>query len=314
MALDSPALAGRLKQHARRSIYERRAVISVRPRLLSDVRPKAAKPVLQAPKPKQQSQSVIRHAAVSPAPRTSRSQVLKREAVQRTIRRNRKRHHSRKLGGKALTALAVILFIFGIGVGVNGLRQDQKVAARVQEISDKVDDGSADDAQTGDVPSENKPEDVANYRVAPTLPRKLSVEKLGIEARILRLGVTVDNQFKAPANIYDTGWFEGSAKPGELGAVLLDGHVHGPTQPGVFVGLKKLQKGDKISLERGDGKIFTYSVVTSKTYAADKVDMGAALSSIAPGKPGLNLITCTGEIDKQTNHYKDRLIVFAVQD
>lgn len=95
--------------------------------------------------------------------------------------------------------------------------------------------------------------------------------------------------------------------------MLIDGHVHGPIEPGVFADLKKLKPGDEVKIERGDGQIFTYQVVDSKTYPAESVDMGAALRSAQSGRPGLNLITCTGKLDRATNSYKERLVVFTVQ-
>ncbi len=165
----------------------------------------------------------------------------------------------------------------------------------------------------GDIPSEDKP-DVNAYRTAANLPRVISIPKLDVTARVLRLGVNSQGALAAPASIYDTGWYEASSKPGEPGAMLIDGHVHGPNKPGVFSELKNLKAGDEITVERGDGKVLSYKVVKTKTYPADSMDMmGAALTPVTPGKPGLNLITCTGEIDKSNNHYKDRLVVFAEQ-
>jgi LPXTG-site transpeptidase (sortase) family protein len=144
------------------------------------------------------------------------------------------------------------------------------------------------------------------------MPRILRIGKIGVEAKVLSLSIGANNQLRAPASIFDAGWYNGSALPGESGAVLIDGHVHGPTKPGVFVGLKKLKTGDAITLERGDGKVFTYRVAKMQSYAKDAVDMGAAFSSAEPGKPGLNIITCDGAYD-DAGHYENRLVVFAVQ-
>jgi hypothetical protein len=41
--------------------------------------------------------------------------------------------------------------------------------------------------------------------------------------------------------------------------------------------------------------------------------MTAALSPINPHKPGLNLITCTGNVIAGTNEFSERIIVFAEQ-
>lgn len=230
------------------------------------------------------------------------------------VKRSRRRMNAR---GVALTALASILFVFGAGVGFLQLHTNQKVKAQVQTLAAHAESNEDDTGDTGgtvDVPSEKKPSGTATYHTAPDIPRTLSIPKLDVNARVLRMGVLANGEVKTPNNVYDTGWFENSAKPGEQGAVFIDGHVHGPTVPGVFVGLKKLQAGDKITITTGDGRKFNYHVVKSQTYDKDNVDMGAALNTIVPGKPGLNLITCTGSFSTRSSEYDKRIVVFAVQD
>ena len=302
MTLDNPVLASRRRTtYARRSSYERRALMPVRPRTISDVMP--FKPVAKSVKPAGQTHS----------PRLSHSQVLKREAIKRKpiVRRRRSSLKSRLLSG-----MAIMLFIFGVGVGLSGLRSNHKVEAQVQHLSQQTSAvAGAETTTTTDVPSENKPSgSLSSYHVAASLPRALTIAKLGVQARILRTTAKANNELGTPPNIFDTAWYDGSAKPGEAGAVLIDGHVSGPTRHGVFYDLKKLKPGDKIQVERGDGKTYTYSVVTAKVYDASNVDMAAAVNPVTAGKAGLNLMTCTGQVDSSGNHFKQRLIVFAAQD
>jgi LPXTG-site transpeptidase (sortase) family protein len=305
-SLDSPAFAGRLKAERRRSVYERRPVLAGR-RLANDiVRPS---PLAPKPAPLSATSKTVRHPSPSSLPaRQERSRVLKRQivAAQKTKRR-------RPVNAKSLTlaTLSVLLFAFGITVGVIQLNTNQKVKAQVEAISDKVDEGGALDSG---LPSEKKQNiDIKGYRVSPLAPRVIRIAKLRVEARVLSMGVKANNEIQTPNNIYDTGWYQGSAHPGESGAVLIDGHVHGPTIPGVFYGLKNLKPGDKVSVERGDGKKFSYHVVKTQTYDKNAVDMGALFSSIKPGAKGLNLITCTGSYTAEEG-YDHRVVVFAVQD
>ena len=307
--LDSPAFAGRLRTtNSRRSTYERRAVMS-RPRIISDMRPARSipQPTSASPKP-----ALGRATPKATPPRQSRSRVLKRGLV---LAKARPAKHRRSANprGIALSALAIVLFVFGSGVGIMQLTTNQKAKAQVRVLAAHAEGTDAGGQDSGDVPSETRPSSPASYRVAPGLPRVITIAKLGVEARVLRTGVSASNEIKTPNNIHDVGWYEGSARPGENGAVFIDGHVHGPTLPGAFVDLKKLKSGDKITIERGDGKIFTYHVVKSQSYDKNNVDMGAAFSSAVPGKPGLNLMTCDGKYDK-SGEYQRRLVVFAVQD
>lgn len=318
ISLNNPVFSGRLRNFERRSTYERREVRVGRQGLVSDVRP-AKTAAKAAPKPQYQAKSatVTRSQAVPALPlRTERSMVLKRATVGApklaqapTPAEKPQRQHVQK---RLLTALAVLLFMFGIGVAIDGFMANRHVEAQVEQVTGGG--SNAEAAMVGDIPGEEDRPNVGAYQVAATLPRKISIPKLGAEARILKLGVTASGAMAAPANIFDTGWYDQSAKPGEAGAMLIDGHVHGPSKPGVFHQLKTLKSGDEITVERGDGQTFTYKVVKTKSYPADSIEMmGAALTPITAGKPGLNLITCTGELDKATNHYKDRLVVFAEQ-
>lgn len=163
-------------------------------------------------------------------------------------------------------------------------------------------------------PSSSKPSKkvVDNYVVAPDLPRYISAPEISVpKTRVIQLGLLANNQIAAPSNIYDAGWYNGSAKPGQDGAMFIYAHVSSWTANGVFYHLKNLQSGDKITVERGDGKVFNYNVVATKIYPYNHVDMNAALSPYSGVTQGLNLMTCTGHVIKGTSEFNERLVVFA---
>lgn len=156
------------------------------------------------------------------------------------------------------------------------------------------------------------PKAVADYNVAPTLPKYINIPAIGInQVRVLSLGLTSDNHIAVPANGYDTGWYNGSTKPGQTGAMFIYGHVAGWNAGGVFYNLKKLKPGDKITVTRGDNTTDTYAVNSLKIYPATDVDMNAVLSPIDPTKPGLNLMTCTWDIVNGKSQFNSRQVVFA---
>ena len=216
----------------------------------------------------------------------------------------RQSHRKKK---RLFVAAVAFIFIAAIAIGAILFINSSKTTAPASPQTSQNDSRVSADADETKVP----PAKVDSYKVAPSFPRKISIAKIGVDSRVLALGVKSNNELKAPVNIYDTGWYEGSAKPGEQGAMLLDGHVHGPTQPGVFYNLKKLVAGDVIAVERGDGTKFNYRVVSSKTYDKENVDMAVAMSPVEAGKPGLNLITCAGSFNNQADQYEDRLVGFA---
>lgn len=264
---------------------------------------------------KTQSATIAPVAVVKPRPdlpKQKRSIVLKRHFAKPqayTVARKHRAH----LIPTLLSGMAVVLFVAGILVLINSMRTNHTVKAQVKQLQKTENDSGISEG----TPSESDPPTAAsntNYRVSPDLPRLLTIEKINVSARIRRVGVSSANVLNAPANIFDAGWYDGSAKPGENGTVVLDGHVSGPTMHGIFYSIGTLKAGDKISIERGDGKSFTYSVTGTQVFDNDKVDMSKVVTSSVPGKSGLNIMTCAGRFNVRTNQFEQRVVVFAVQD
>ena len=157
--------------------------------------------------------------------------------------------------------------------------------------------------------------EVHEHIVEPDEPRYLSIEKLGIvNSRIVQVGINSSGELGTPNNIFDVGWYEASGKPGAGKTMLIDGHNGGPHVHGVFKDLPELQTGDIIVVERGDGKIFRYSVVENVEVSLDESDMymATAMKSPQTGKESLTLISCTGEWSDARYTYLSRQFTRAV--
>ena len=155
-------------------------------------------------------------------------------------------------------------------------------------------------------------QEVAEYTVAADRPRYLSIERLGIvNARVLPMGINDKGELSTPNNIFDVGWYYDSGKPGQGGTLLIDGHNGGPHVQGVFKALPSLSTGDIIVIERGDGKIFRYSVVENNTVPLSKSNdyMATAMKSPMGGKESITLISCTGEWSQAQSTYLSRQFV-----
>lgn len=128
------------------------------------------------------------------------------------------------------------------------------------------------------------------------------------------MGVTDTGALDSPKNAWDAGWYTDSSKPGATGAMLIDGHVNDTRNTlGVFGQLHTLTTDDLIQVERGDGKLFTYRVVSSEQLPVEQVDMNKLMKSVQADRPGLNLITCGGKYNPQGQTFTDRVIVYAEQ-
>lgn len=207
-----------------------------------------------------------------------------------------------------LYVLAALLFVVGGFIAWQGLRADDHATEQIPPATEVTEDDGSNPATT---PITENSKDA--YVVAPQLPRLLTIDKLGIKARVMPLGVTSANKLKAPSNIYDVGWYNASSQPGDPGAMLMDGHVSSWESDGVFKNIKKLVPGDELTVERGDGQVFRYRVMKSQAYDEAQTDMQAALQPVTEGKNGLNLITCYGRIKPGTSEFEQRLIVFTEQ-
>ena len=157
---------------------------------------------------------------------------------------------------------------------------------------------------------------VEEYTVAPDKPRYLSIPKLNIKnARVLEVGLSPEGQMLTPYNIFDVGWYNGSAKPGTKGTSIIDGHNGGPHVYGVFKNLPDLTYGDKITIEMGDGTIYNYQTVDNVTVPLSEADakMLYAAQSPVSGKESITLITCTGEWSQVQQTYLSRQFARAVK-
>lgn len=152
----------------------------------------------------------------------------------------------------------------------------------------------------------------ASYSVPPSNPKYIAIPAIGISnTPVLKLGLLSSGAIATPNNIYETGWYDGSALPGDKGTMFIYGHVSSWTADGIFYNLKKLVPGDKVIITKGDNTVLTYKVVSIKVYPYNNVNMNEVLSPSNPNIPGLNLMTCTGKVIKDTSEFNERLVVFS---
>ncbi len=160
-----------------------------------------------------------------------------------------------------------------------------------------------------DAPDESKPNaDSYNWLGAADEPKKIRINKIGVDAFIQKSGVDQDNRIAVPNNVHLASWFADSQKPGQNGLSIIAGHVSGRTTVGVFKQLKDLGQGDEFEIELGNGDIKRYKVLETKQIK--EPESAAVLFNQDPNVSSqLNLITCGGNFDSSTDQYEDRIIV-----
>lgn len=156
------------------------------------------------------------------------------------------------------------------------------------------------------------PSTIASYSVPPNNPKYIAIPAINISnTNVLNLGLQKNGVIATPDNIYETGWYNKSSLPGQLGAMFIYGHVSSWTADGIFYNLKKLVPGDIITITTGNNKIYKYKVEATRIYPYNNVPMGQVLSPVNPKEPGLNLMTCTGQVIKGTSEFNERLVIYS---
>jgi LPXTG-site transpeptidase (sortase) family protein len=234
-----------------------------------------------------------------------------------TTRLKNIRHQLHLSQTTVLYTMASVVFLIGLAISLGGAFTNRQVAAQVTHLQQQAfesADSTIGTSVSSAVPSSVKPSaaTVASYHVSPNIPRYIDIPALNIHSEILSEGVSGGGQLQVPWDIYDTGWYNASAQPGQNGAMLIDGHSGIDGMHGVFYQLGALLVGDQIIITQGNGQKFTYKVVKNQIVNSQDVNMQSMVVSINPNVPGLNLITCTGEQIPGTDQLNERVQVYAI--
>ncbi len=157
-------------------------------------------------------------------------------------------------------------------------------------------------------PATTKPPATTPVPSSRLTPVRIRVPAIGVDAPLVRLGLTSDGALDVPVRAMTAGWYTGSPVPGLLGPAVIAGHVHWSGIPAVFAHLTDLRPGDRIIVSRSDASTATFTVDRVATYAKARFPTALVYDSL--DHPGLRLITCGG-FDPVARTYAANVIVFA---
>ena len=143
------------------------------------------------------------------------------------------------------------------------------------------------------------------------LPARIRIPAIGVDARVIRLGLDREGALEVPSSWGDAGWYVHSPRPGEPGPAVIAGHVDSTSGPAVFYRLGALRPGATIQIARKDGSTVRFRVRRVERWP--KAHFPTRRVYGATRRPTLRLITCGGGFDRGTGHYLDNTIVFAVR-
>jgi Sortase domain len=140
-------------------------------------------------------------------------------------------------------------------------------------------------------------------------PVAVSIPRLGVQSKLIHLGLDRDRSMEVPQNPGSAGWFAGGAAPGALGPAVIAGHVTWDGAPAVFHRLGTLRRGDRVAVVREDGRTAVFTVSRVARFSKSRFPSRAVYGAI--DHAGLRLITCGGTYDAARNRYLDNVVVFA---
>ncbi len=146
---------------------------------------------------------------------------------------------------------------------------------------------------------------------APSVPApvSLTIPAIGVQTRLIRLGITAQGTLQVPASTAVAGWYTGSPRPGGIGSSVIAGHIDSYLGPGIFYRLSDMKPGERIYVRRANGSLAVFSVYAVHEYAKDHFPTGTVYGPEPDAE--LHLITCGGTFDYATRHYLSDVVVYS---
>ena len=209
-----------------------------------------------------------------------------------------RRTHVRSRVASVMLLAAVVLVLAGV-----------TLALRPTADSAPVDDREV----VGVLPTlvEYKPVSVAEIAPEAPPPRRMRVDRLGIESTLVGLKVQGDGTLQVPDDYDMAGWHRAGTAPGDVGPAVVVGHVDSHEGPAVFYRLRELQPGDRVTIDRVDGSVVVFEVYGQETVPKDAFPTERVYGPT--DGPELRLVTCGGRFDEEARRYTDNVVVYAKQ-
>src|SRR5680860_443634 len=130
---------------------------------------------------------------------------------------------------------------------------------------------------------------------------------IDVNAKVVSVGLLSSGAMQVP-DFGLAGWYEPGPMPGEPGPAVVAAHVDSRSGPDVFYRLRDLQKGDEIRLVGENGVVVVFAVESREQAPKSELPVNRIWNQT--DEPVIRLITCGGEFDYSTRHYRDNIIVY----
>lgn len=142
-------------------------------------------------------------------------------------------------------------------------------------------------------------------------PVRLTYQRLGIDTPLISVGLNPDRTAEVPPKDpgAPAGWYRNLAAPAQSGPAVILGHVDTTDGPGVFFNLGNSETGDRILIEREDGRTGAFTVERVESFPRADFPTDQVYGRV--GHAALRLVTCGGFFDRDNGGYQENVVVFA---
>ncbi|MGV2384215.1 MAG UNVERIFIED_CONTAM: class F sortase [Thermobifida fusca] len=175
-------------------------------------------------------------------------------------------------------------------------------------VAGRVGGSAPPPADPASIPASAPPADPA--ALPPSTPVRLTIARLGIRTPLMGLAKNPDGTVETPplSRAQEAGWYRLGPTPGSRGAAVIIGHVDNARGPAVFHRLAQLRRGDHVDVARADGLVARFRIDHVERVSKERFPTSRVYGD--PGYAAVRLITCGGEFDRATGHYRDNVIAY----
>lgn len=217
------------------------------------------------------------------------------------------------IGFRLLTLVVVLVVVASTGcarTATNQATADTTPITKQSQTTTSTSDlaGTADPATTTTQIRELSEPDPIEYPTG-IVPSAIEIPAIDLIADTIQLDLSGPEP-EVPKDYDQTGWYDQTRRPGEIGPAVIAGHIDSASGPAVFARLDELVPGDEILVNDDSGQQRRFAVQRTGQYP--KGDLPAEVFGFDQPTAELRLITCGGTFDRSIGHYRDNLVVYAV--
>ncbi len=151
----------------------------------------------------------------------------------------------------------------------------------------------------------------APYEYTRSVPTKIYFLDAQVSVEVQSVGIIEEGDHKGQMGTIDdpdvAAWYEPGYAPGELGNALINGHKSWKGKIGRFSVLWDMKTGQQVAVEREDGSVLYFMVVSVDFYPYN--DYPESVMEMESDTAKLTLITCYGDFDRQAGTSEQRCVV-----